>query len=152
MISPYRVRVKTVAREVVRFHLDLVGVQVVRCGLHVTLCYFYKKLSCSYVTRSRERWRMKLRLIAADNINIFCLTVETVNSCSSHFTLSLLTTPTVKITVKDKYNKKNGLYFRMERQTTVRLHEIISFHDKITYIRQSYWGKGRYWNSCNYTR
>jgi len=105
VISLYRVRVKTVARKVVRFHLDLVGVQVVRCGLHVTLCYFYKKLSCSYVTRSRERWRMKVRFIAADNINILCLTVEAVNSSSSHFTLSLLTTPTVKITVKDKYKK-----------------------------------------------
>ena len=107
VIRPYRVGVATVAREVVRYKLELTGVQVVRCGLHVTLCYFYKKLSCSYVTRSRERWRMKvLRFIAADNINIFCLTVETVNSASSHFTLSLLTTPTVKITVKDKYNKK----------------------------------------------
>jgi hypothetical protein len=110
VISPYTVRVKTVAREVARFHLDLVGVQVVRCGLHVTLCYFYKKLSCSYVTRSREWWRMKVRFIVADNIKIWWLTVEAVNSALSHFNISLLTTPTVKITVKSKCSNKKTVY------------------------------------------
>jgi len=45
VISPYRVQVLTVAREVARFQLDLVGVKVVRCGLHVTLCYFCKNLT-----------------------------------------------------------------------------------------------------------
>jgi len=36
-ICPYRVRVTTVAREVARCKSDLVGLQVVRSGLHVTL-------------------------------------------------------------------------------------------------------------------
>jgi len=36
-ISSYTVRVTTVAREVAKYKLDLVGLQVVSSGLHVTL-------------------------------------------------------------------------------------------------------------------
>jgi len=35
----------TVGREVARYKLELVIVQVVRCGLHLIICYFHKNLT-----------------------------------------------------------------------------------------------------------
>jgi len=37
VIRPYRVGVTTVAREVARYELGIVGLQRVRCDLHVTV-------------------------------------------------------------------------------------------------------------------
>jgi len=65
-----------------------------------------------------------------------------VISAPSQLTLSLVTAPTVNLTVKAKCNNENGLYFWMERQTAVRMEEIISIHDKIIYKRQNYWKTG----------
>ena len=58
MICRYRVGVTTVAMEVSRYKLELVGVQVVMCGVHGKFVDYSKNLSvvnlCNWVQRIVE--------------------------------------------------------------------------------------------------
>jgi len=64
--------------------------------------------SCTYVTGSSEWWRIKVRSIVADCITIFWHTVNSVIFPQSQFTLSLVTTPTGKVTVKFLCDKQEN--------------------------------------------
>jgi len=67
-----------------------------------------------------------VQFIKAASIKIHCLTVKAVRFALSHFTLSLVTTPTENLSVKLPCDsKKPRLYCRMETYTTVSVQEFI---------------------------
>jgi hypothetical protein len=71
----------------------------------------------------------------------------------SHFTLSLVTTPTEKLSVQDPCgSKKTSLFCRVEKWTTVSMQELNPIDSILIYKRQHCGGKGRYCDICNYGR
>jgi len=80
------------------------------CANNTFIIYKGIYQSCAHVTGSSEWWRIKVRFIVAESIKNCWLTGKSVIFARSQFTLSLVTKPIEKLTVKFLCDKQGNQF------------------------------------------